>query len=343
MTSILIIRLSSLGDVAMTIPVISSFIKKYPDVHITMLSKPQFAGMFSGIANLDFVGIDTKNEYGGFFGLLRFFRHFRKKRKFDVVFDLHDVLRSKILRLLFRLYGAPVFAIRKGRKEKRELTRPDNKKQIQLKSSFERYRDVFEKGGFSFPLDFSGLFPKNMDLPQNIRALLGEKEGKWLAIAPFAQHAGKVYPVEKIKTVIDYFSQNGDVKILLFGGGENEKKILEEWEKTFPHVISLAGKFGLHDELQILNRADVLLSMDSANMHLASLVQTPVVSVWGATHPFAGFYGFGQSNGNVVQVDLPCRPCSIYGNKPCLRQDYACLNMITSHEIIEKIEKIFGE
>ena len=78
-------------------------------------------------------------------------------------------------------------------------------------------------------------------------------------------------------------------------------------------------------ELALMSHLDVMVSMDSGNMHLASLINTPVVTIWGATHPLAGFMGWNQSEENAVQVDLPCRPCSVYGNKPCSRKDYACL------------------
>ncbi len=80
----------------------------------------------------------------------------------------------------------------------------------------------------------------------------------------------------------------------------------------------------------------VMLTMDSGNMHLASLVGTRVVSIWGATHPFAGFLGFGQSEDDCIQRDLPCRPCSIYGNKACKFGDYRCMD-IAPEEIVGKL------
>ena len=78
--------------------------------------------------------------------------------------------------------------------------------------------------------------------------------------------------------------------------------------------------------------------MDSANMHLASLVNIPVISIWGATHPYAGFMGWNQNPNNAVQIDLNCRPCSIYGNKPCLRNDYACIKNISPELITQRTE-----
>ncbi|MBR2887786.1 MAG: glycosyl transferase family 1, partial [Bacteroidales bacterium] len=104
-------------------------------------------------------------------------------------------------------------------------------------------------------------------------------------------------------------------------------------------VESLVGRSGgLANELNLIADLDCMLSMDSANMHLASLVGTRAVSVWGATHPAAGFLGFNQNPDDAVQVDLPCRPCSVYGNKPChIAEQYKCLNSITAEGIVEKI------
>jgi ADP-heptose:LPS heptosyltransferase len=92
-----------------------------------------------------------------------------------------------------------------------------------------------------------------------------------------------------------------------------------------------------------MSYVDVMLTMDSGNMHLASLVETPNVSIWGATHPYAGFYGFGQNPDNAVQIELSCRPCSVYGNKPCFRKDYACMNGISPQKIVKKISDAIPE
>lgn len=95
---------------------------------------------------------------------------------------------------------------------------------------------------------------------------------------------------------------------------------------------------GIRAELALLSHCNVMLSMDSANMHLASLVGLRTVSVWGATHPYAGFMGWNQQMHDAVQLDMVCRPCSVFGNKPCARGDYHCLNGIPPSLIIEKIE-----
>ena len=140
--------------------------------------------------------------------------------------------------------------------------------------------------------------------------------------------------------VVRQLAAQPGVEVLLFGGGPKEKAILEGWEKAIPSTISLAGKFPLSTELHLLNACKVVVSMDSANMHLASLVNTPVVCVWGATHPYAGFNGYGQNLANAVQIDMDCRPCSIYGNKPCKKGDYPCMNSIPPKVVVEKVRNL---
>ena len=99
----------------------------------------------------------------------------------------------------------------------------------------------------------------------------------------------------------------------------------------------------MYQELILMSHLDVMVSMDSANMHLASITGTKVVSVWGATHPYAGFMGWRQSEDNAVQLPLACRPCSIFGNKPCRRGDFACMTGIKPEMIFEKIDKLLSK
>lgn len=326
-----------MGDVAMTVPVISSFANQHPDIQTTVLTNPRFADMFPEQENIEIYGADTKKDYKGFLGIIKLYKALTAHKRYDLVIDLHDVLRSKVLRALFELKGIPCHVIQKGRPEKKALTRSKNKVKKQLKSSIERYRDVFLSAGYEVPINYT---QKQLELTDEITSVIGKKELKWLAIAPFAQHKGKIYPLEQMEKVVEHFSEEGNCKILLFGGGKQEKETLESWETRYKNVVSIAGKFSLKKELSIIGNSDLLISMDSSNMHLASLVGTRVLSIWGATHPYAGFFGYGQKSEDAIQIDLPCRPCSIYGNKPCLSKDYACMGQITPEMIIEKVEGI---
>jgi ADP-heptose:LPS heptosyltransferase len=289
--------------------------------------------------NVRFIGVDLYNDYKGVPGMYRLYRELLKQ-KFDAVADLHDVLRTKLLRIFFRCSGLTVRHINKGRKDKRKLTKEKDKLFYQLKPTTERYADVFRALGLNpATCDFHSIFGSLRGEFSRIEPLTGKKTGVWIGIAPFAKHEGKIFPLNRMEQVVTHFANKEDITLFLFGGGTSEQTILEEWHAKYPQTVLVAGKLKLSDELILMSHLDVMLSMDSANMHLASLTATPVVSVWGATHPYSGFYGYSQSPENAVQVELSCRPCSVYGSKPCYRNNTECMRKITPQMVIEKLEK----
>ena len=341
MAHILIIRFSALGDVAMTIPVIDSLATQYPQHKITVLSRAVWQPLFEGLpSNVSFVGADLTGKHKGIWGLNSLYSQL-KKLHIDYVADFHHVLRSKYLCLRFRLANIPVASISKGRTGKKKLVRRHHKVLENQKSSFRRYADVLEALGFPVLLNFSSIYGEGKGDFSEIEPVTGPKGNqKWIGIAPFAKHIGKIYPIELQEQVVAHFAANPDVQVFLFGGGRSEQEIFDSWTAKYPSVVSMIGKLSMRTELNLMSHLDVMLSMDSANMHLASLVNIPVVSVWGATHPYAGFMGWKQLPVNTVQLDLSCRPCSVYGQKPCWRGDYACLREIKPEQVIAKIEGI---
>lgn len=345
MAKILLIRFSAIGDVAMTVPVIYSFAKRYPQHHITVLSRRALMPLFAELpSNVSFWDADISGRHSGLRGLYALYKELSAEN-FDFIADLHDVLRTKYLRFCFCLAGKRVACIKKGRWEKEALTRKRNKKFHPLKSSFQRYQDVLSELGFSFPIQFESIYPQGKGDFSKIESVIGKQKGKekWIGIAPFAKHQGKIYPIELQEEVVAYFAAQKDVRVFLFGGGKAEKEVFDGWVRKYPTLTSTVGLLNMGTELILISHLDVMLSMDSANMHLASLVHTPVVSVWGATHPYAGFMGWNQSVDNTVQLPLSCRPCSVFGNKPCWRGDYACLCEITPAQVIQKVESIIED
>lgn len=342
---ILIIRFSALGDVAMTVPIVQSLARQYPEVRITMLSRPFARPLFENLApNVGFMEADIKGEYRGVKGLNALYRRLTAKQ-FTAIADLHSVLRSDYLRLRFHLDRYKVAHIDKHRRGKRRLVASANKLLEQQPSSFQNYADVFAALGYPILQDFTSIFPPEGGdlsvLPSSITDGC-DSDKLWIGIAPFAAHEGKIYPIDLMEKVISQLVETSPhCRIFLFGGGKYENDIMGKWEEKFPQVQNASAQLhGLREELILMSHLKVMLSMDSANMHLASLVDTPVVSVWGATHPYAGFMGWRQAFGNAVQLDLPCRPCSIYGNKPCMRGDYACLRNISPELIVSRINAI---
>lgn len=343
MARILVLRFSALGDVAMTVPVIHSLATQYPQHEIIILSRGMMQPLFQRLpANVRFVAADLSGRHKGIAGLNQLYATL-KELEIDAVADLHRVLRSRYLSFRFQLSGTAVAAICKGRAGKRQLTRRQHKVLEEQKSSFQRYADVFAALGYPVSLQFTSLYGAQRGDFAEIAGVVEPKgTDKWIGIAPFAKHAGKIYPMELQEQVVAHFAANSMVKVFLFGGGKEEQEVFDRWTKKYPSVTSLVGKLNLSTELHLMSYLDVMLSMDSANMHLASLVGIPVVSIWGATHPYAGFMGWKQQSDHALQLDLSCRPCSVYGQKPCFRGDYACLKQITPQQVIEKIERIIS-
>ncbi len=333
---ILVIRFSAMGDIAMIVPVLSVLVKNYPELTITVLTRQFFAPLFSHLPNVRIYEADLKGVHDGVLGLGTLARELREE-EIDAVADLHDVLRTNVLRSLFYLYGIPFKQIDKGRSEKNALA--SNKKGFrQLKSTHQRYADVFADLGF--PIDLSEYTPPpRRELLPRVYELIGKQSKKWLGIAPFAQHDSKCYPKDLMEEVISELSSKGNIKLIMFGGGDTEREQLEVWEQKFDNCISVVGKLSFAEELSLISNLDAMLSMDSGNAHLAAIFGIPVVSIWGVTHPFVGFKAFNQPIENCILPDLekyPKIPTSVYGNK--VPEGYEdVMRSIPPEKVIQKV------
>ncbi|MEZ3551323.1 MAG: glycosyltransferase family 9 protein [Muribaculaceae bacterium] len=339
--NVLITRFSALGDVAMTIPVVYGACAENPAVRFVMLTRKLPASLFlDPPPNLEVVAVDFAG-YPGALGMRKLLDEMIDGYGIDTVVDLHDVLRTKLIRFWAALRGLNTSHVRKGRKERKALTRRKEKSMIPLRPMPEKYREAFDRLHIDVSDSFRHLFPSGKGNPSLFSKASAPKNPgeRWLAIAPFAAHAGKIYPLSLMKEVVDHYASLPDTKIFIFGAGEKEKAEISRLAEGRSNVVSMAEKaIGMAGELSLMSHCDTMLAMDSANMHLASLVGLRTVSIWGATHPYTGFYGFRQRPEDAVQLDMVCRPCSIYGNRPCHRGDYHCLNGISPQLVIAKID-----
>ncbi|NDV68894.1 glycosyltransferase family 9 protein [Dysgonomonas sp. 25] len=339
MARVLVIRLSALGDVAMLVPVVASVAERYPQDRFYVMTRVAFTPLFNNLSfNVNTISVDVRGKHKGFFGLLKLV--FKSVfMGFSHVVDEHDVLRSKLIRWAIMLTGRKVRHIDKGRKEKQQMIE-SKVLNPPLKHTVDRYLDTFVRLGFPAEISFNSILDYVMQDYSIIEKITGKKEGKWIGIAPFARHEGKMYPLEKMERVVEMLSKEAGTTVFLLGGGRKEKHVLDEWQSKYAHTINLTGQLNLEKELQVMSMMDVVVSMDSANMHLASLVNTPVVSIWGATHPSLGFYGFRQDIDNAIQMDLPYRPTSVFGDAPC---DEDCMKGITEQMVVDKIHQVMNK
>jgi ADP-heptose:LPS heptosyltransferase len=339
---IAVMRLSAMGDVAMTVPVLRAFVKQHPNVKLTVVSRPFFKPFFEGIPNLSFFAFDEKDRHKGFLGLVRLFRDLNQL-KIDAFADLHNVLRSKVIRSFFALSGKKTAFVDKGRAGKKALTRPENKIFEQLPSMFERHSKVFEVLGFTVDLS-NPIFPEKAVLSPEILALIGNNHQNLIGIAPFAQYDAKVYPLDLMQEVIDTLALDKNNKIVLFGGGKKEIEQLNSFSTNKQNVITIAGKIKFHQELELISNLDVMLSMDSGNAQIAAMLGVKLITLWGATHPFAGFLSFNQPIENALVSDrnqFPKLPTSVYGNKKVEGYEEA-MRTIPVEQVVRSIKSQFG-
>jgi ADP-heptose:LPS heptosyltransferase len=330
---ILVIRLSAMGDVAITVPVLRAFCKQYPTIKLTVLTRRNFAPFFRDLPNVNIFNANLKGKHKGFYGLYKLSKEL-KSLEIDAVADLHNVLRSNILRLFLR--GITYVQIDKGRKEKSELIA--GKKFEQLKPTYKRYTDVFSRLGFEIDLS-NPTFPVKAELSNAVLEITGKKEEQWIGIAPFAAHESKMYPLEQMKEVINELQK--EHKVFLFGGGKKEIAILNNLESK-PNCINLAGKLSLAEEMDVISNLDVMLSMDSGNAHVAAMLDVPVVTIWGVTHPYAGFMPYNQPLENCLLADrevFPKIPTSVYGNN--YPENYKnAAGIISPDTVVKKIKSL---
>lgn len=330
---ILVIRLSAMGDVAMTIPVLQAFTKQYPNIKITVLTRPFFAPFFRELKNVQVFPIDLNQKHKGVFGLFKLSKAL-KKLDIDAVADLHNVLRTMILKVFF--FGKKYKQIDKGRSEKKALVAGQHFHP--LKSTHQRYADVFEALGFKINLEHP-IFPLKKAVPTTILNLVDtQNKKKWIGIAPFAQYQTKMYPLDKMVLVIKALCN--DYNIFLFGG-KADKATLDTMVSATT-VINCAGQFSFEEELDLISNLDVMISMDSGNAHIAAMLGVKVITIWGVTHPYAGFGAFNQPDTNNIVPDkkqYPELPTSIYGNK--YPENYkAVAGTIPPEQIINKVNSI---
>lgn len=327
---IALIRLSAMGDVAMLAHTVRAFQAVYPDVKLTIVTRRLFAPFFNGL-NVDFLFADTKGRHKGVKGIWRLWRDICKL-KVDAVADMHSVMRSSVVRSLCWLSGKKTAVIDKGKIEKWFRVGYNSHNSVPLKHTVVRYCDVLRRMGYEFE-DPTPAVRKDAPNP------MGEKSGVWVGFAPFSAHDGKTYPEDLRVEVVRKMSERY-TRVFIHSGGGAEAEFARQMESQYENVTALNGKVDLGGELNLMSHLDCIVSMDSLAMHMASLVATPVVSVWGATHPSLGFLGWGCPSGGVLQEEMPCRPCSVYGNKPCESGDYKCLRCITPDMIVAKIDEL---
>ena len=334
-----------MGDVALLVPVVKSLTAAYPNVEVTVVTRPKFGPLFFDLERVNVFPADVDYTYTGILGMRDLFGKLLRRGPYDVVMDMHDHVRTVVLRGLFKVFGSRVVVFDKGRKDKKAFTRKDDKVTHPLTHTVERYRLAFEKAGYSFQI----VPPPHLALSESIQNASGwfgykktAENRKWIGLAPFAMHRTKIWPLENYPVLIANILKEHRVKFFLFGGGEKEIKYFDSLKQQFPeHCEVIAGQLKLRQEIALMQHLDLMLCVDSSNMHMAALSGVPLLAIWGGTHPDVGFAPYGKNNSDtIIQIsreELPCRPCSVYGKETCYIGDFPCLIRITPEVVSQRV------
>lgn len=348
MEKVIVLKFREFTDVIMTLPVLYSACIGHKSHEFVLVTKKSLTELFVNPPdNLTVTGIEL-DDYQGLGGQRRLWQELKQKYNPKRVVGLDVDFMTRLLMLIARMSGVKTSTITPPQRKAKQLTREINKVMLPLVSARARYREAFFRVGLPVQECFDGIYGKgNRGNPLLFSAVSEPKRGDevWIGVAPFAKYQGKSYPEKMVEEVVAMLGNEvPNVKIFLFGGGEKECRILIDWAERYPFAISSAtAKMGFKAELSLLSHLDVMLTMDSANMHLASLVGTKCVTMWGATHPYCGYKGWHQSESMNLSLPMPCRPCSLYGDKPCYRNDYHCLTAIKPRVVADKVKQALNE
>jgi ADP-heptose:LPS heptosyltransferase len=343
--NLLVIRFSAMGDVALLTPALIALVAKYPSIQINLITRGNYAPFFFNIPNVHVTGVNLR-KYKYVWGLWKLYKEIDKLGPFDKIIDLHSSTRSLFLSWIYRWKKVPTFRIVKGRKEKEEQIRKKNKVLKPLKHTVQRYLDVFEKAGLpATPRKGPWI---NVDPDSKIYAseylknlgIQRKGESLWIGFAPFAGHKLKEWPLYKCQNLVKLIAKEFNAQLFLYGSNDEIEKLELIRQGLGNCFIVSGGKLGMRGEIGIMDRMDIMIGMDSSNVHIAALLKKPVIGLYGTTHPFSGFGPFGQEDSGVIQVDLPCRPCTIYGNSTCFRKDFACMELIDPADVIIRIREL---
>jgi ADP-heptose:LPS heptosyltransferase len=206
----------------------------------------------------------------------------------------------------------------------------------------ERYGDVFAQAGFPvIPSKDICIIPSK-EASMEAVSLIGTDSGLNIGVAPYAKHELKMWPEENMISLLRLIAEKHRCKFWLFGGNEDAGK-MAAFQSRVPGSVNLVGKLGLEDELALMSKLDIMIAMDSSNMHMAALAGTRTISIWGGTDPIIGFSAWMQPDNFSIRIpvdELTCRPCTIYGKGVSKRSDFACMTRLTPDIVYKKIDKI---
>jgi lipopolysaccharide heptosyltransferase II len=330
---ILIIRFSSLGDVILATSVITPLKKKFPEAEISFLTKKEYTEVLDGNPNVSKV-IGFEKEDLKIAKLIKFAERLRKE--YDVVIDLHANLRS----FMISLYSdVKTLRYKKGTLRRRMMVGHAWTRGVLpfLPEVYKKQDNVianYFKALKTLGIEYGG------ELPEILLNDVKKTPAKIIGIHAGGKQNTKRWQPEKFAAIAEYYAGRG-TKVILFGDKKDKQINVEILSKVKNkhNVTDLAGKTSPKEMFTKIKECSVLVTNDSAPFHIATAVKTPAVAVFCATTPKFGF-AVRAKNNRIINIELPCKPCSLHGGRKCWKKTFECAERVRSSEVIEAIGQI---
>jgi len=302
---ILIIRLSSIGDVILTTPILKKLKEKNKNLKIDFIVLDKFKDAIDGNPNIDNLIVFKKDTDDGIKNIIRFSK-ILKENNYDYVFDLHSKIRSRLITFFL---GVKTF-----RYIKRSLY-----KTILVKLGLIKY------SGEDLEFNFSKKDEKKV-----------ESYKDYVVFAPGASKNTKKWTIEGFGELAKLVSERYNTEIILIGSAK-EKDECEKINKISGNLcINLAGELNLKESGALLSKAKFLVTNDSGPFHIGRGVKTKSYVIFGTTDPNMFEY---DKLGVLIYGNEPCSPCSLHGDKKCPKGHFNCMKNISAEDIMKKIEE----
>jgi len=334
LSKILIVQTAFAGDVVLVTPLACAVKTQYPEAELYFLVKPEAAVLLENNPLIDHIWIyDKRGEEKGFRWFLKSVQRIRKEH-IDLALVPHRSIRSALLvsmahisrRVGFhRSAGFPLFT---------DLVRYRHG-QHEIERNLELLTPLGWKGKASAP----ELYPGEKDR-EAVKQFLEQNNltgKKMLAVSPGSVWRTKRWLPDRFAEVIRYFHEKKGIPSVLIGGRE-DLSLGHEISKHVP-VANSMGQFSLLASAELIGQCSVILCNDSAPLHLAAAMGTPVVAIFGPTVPEFGFYPWGNGH-TIIQQELVCRPCSDHGGTRCPMRHFACMKNIKTGQVIQAVDRI---
>jgi heptosyltransferase-2 len=331
---ILVLQTAFLGDAILTLPLVQALKKIYPHCEIDMMVIPQAANALRNHPDITrIIEYDKRKTEAGFGGIRTKIRELRK-RNYNVAIVPHRSLRSALIVYFAAIPARIGFTTSAG---KMFFTR-----RIQYHKDHHEYRrdlDLLEGIGKEWKnVEYPRLFPSADDRNTVQHLLYGwsGEQSPVVGMAPGSVWNTKRWLPERFAEVAKAFAARKYVVALI--GGKEDKRLCEDIRLNAgtDSVRSFAGKLSVLESAELIRRCSLLISNDSAPVHMAVGVGTPVAAIFGPTVPAFGFAPYGTNDKIVEIYDLKCRPCSIHGGDKCPIDTFDCMKKITAEMVLNK-------